>query len=129
MNGHIISSTEAPAAIGPYSQGISVAGWLFFSGQIALDPRSGRLITDDIVAQTQQVLNNLEALLLAAQAERHHVVKTTVYLIDLGEFKQMNAVYEQFFKPPYPARSTVQVAALPQGARVEIEAIAWNPLR
>ncbi|MBF0158386.1 MAG: reactive intermediate/imine deaminase [Magnetococcales bacterium] len=121
----VISSQEAPAAVGPYSQATVVAGWAFLSGQIALDPQTGLLVEDIITTQTEQVLRNIDALLRAVGAKRHQIVKTTVYLVDLSEFKKMNAVYEQFFMPPYPARSTVQVAALPQGARVEIEAVVW----
>lgn len=120
----VIATTEAPAAIGPYSQAVATGNLLFCSGQIPLDPRSGQLITDDIVAQTECVLENLEAILRASGMNFENVVKTTVFLTDLNEFTAMNDVYKIYFAEPFPARSTIQVAALPRGARVEIEAVA-----
>ncbi len=121
----VIADAHAPAAVGPYSQGIAAGGWVFLSGQIPIDPQSGELVAGDVTAQTEQILRNLNALLRSVGAQRHQVVKTTVYLVDLADFSKMNAAYAQFFMPPYPARSTVQVAALPKGAQVEIEAIIW----
>lgn len=120
----VIATTEAPAAIGPYSQAVATGNLLFCSGQIPLDPRSGQLITDDIVAQTECVLENLGAILRASGMNFENVVKTTVFLTDLNEFTAMNDVYKIYFAEPFPARSTIQVAALPRGARVEIEAVA-----
>lgn len=114
----------APAAIGPYSQGVW-AGDLFFSaGQIGLDPQTGRLVEGGVEAETRRVLRNLSSVLEAAGLGLEDVVKTTVFLADLGEFDAMNRVYGAFFDEPYPARSTVQVAGLPRDVRVEIEAVA-----
>jgi len=118
-------SDAAPAPVGPYSQAVEHDGWIFASGQIPLDPASGELVGGEIEDQTRQVLANLRAVLEAAGAELHDVVRTTIYLIDLGHFPRVNAVYaEHFTAEPQPARATVQVAALPLGASVEIDAIA-----
>lgn len=119
-----ISTPDAPAAVGPYSQGIAAGGFLFCAGQIPLDPATGELVTGDITAQATRVLENLGAVLRANGMGFGDVVKTTVFMVDLAEFAAMNAVYAKFFAAPFPARSTIQVAALPKGARVEIEAIA-----
>jgi 2-iminobutanoate/2-iminopropanoate deaminase len=119
-----ISSKEAPAAIGPYSQAVRAAGCLFLSGQIPLDPRSGQMIAGDITAQTEQVMKNLAAVLSAAGASFDDVARTTIYVVDLTQYSKVNDVYARFFRPPYPARSTVQVTALPRGALVEIDVIA-----
>lgn len=119
-----IETQAAPAAIGPYSQAIRAGGLVFASGQIALEPGSGVLAAGGIREQTRRVLENLRAVLAAAGAGPESVVKTTVYLTDLGEFAEMNAVYGEFFRAPHPARAAVQVAALPKGARVEIDAVA-----
>jgi len=119
-----ITSPDAPAALGPYSQGIRKAPFVYFAGQIPLDPKSGNLIEGDAAAQTRQALENLSALLHAAGLGFEHVVKTTVFLADLADFAAMNGVYAEYFAAPYPARSTIQVAALPKAARVEIEAVA-----
>lgn len=119
-----VVTTSAPAAIGPYSQAIVAGNLLFVSGQIPLDPATGQLIDGDIVAQTQQVLRNLEAILAAAGTTFSAVVRTTVYMIDLAEFAAMNSVYETFVTAPAPARATVQVSRLPRDARVEIDLIA-----
>lgn len=118
-----IATSEAPAALGPYSQAIRHGGMVFCAGQIPLSP-SGEFVAGDIVEQTERVLENLGAVLRAAGLGFKDVVKTTVFLTDLGEFAAMNEVYARFFIQPFPARSTIQVAALPRGARVEIEAIA-----
>ena len=119
----IISTTDAPAAIGPYSQAVVVGDMIFCSGQIPLTP-DGVLVEDDIAAQTRQVLTNLQGLLAAAGGSIKQVVKTTVFLADMNDFKAMNEVFGEFFHTAPPARSTVQVARLPRDVRVEIEAIA-----
>ena len=119
-----VSTGEAPAAIGPYSQAVSSGGFLFCSGQIPLDPATGKIVEGGIEAQTERVLANLEAVLSAGGSTLASVVKTTVYLADLSDFPAMNAVYGKFFGKDPPARATVQVAKLPAGARVEIEAVA-----
>jgi 2-iminobutanoate/2-iminopropanoate deaminase len=120
----IISTSEAPGAIGPYSQAVRSGSFLFCSGQIPLDPKSGELIQGDIAAQTQRVLNNIAGVLRAEGLTFDHVVKTTIFLTNLGDFQTVNEIYASFFKQDPPARSTVQVAALPKGANVEIEVIA-----
>jgi 2-iminobutanoate/2-iminopropanoate deaminase len=118
-------SDAAPAPVGPYSQAVEHDGWIFASGQIPLDPASGELVGGEIEDQARQVLANLRAVLEAAGASLDDVVRTTVYLIDLSHFPRVNAVYaEHFTAEPRPARATVQVAALPLGAAVEIDAIA-----
>lgn len=119
-----ILTDRAPAAIGPYSQAIEADGLLFCSGQIALDHRSGHLVAGGIEAEIRRVMSNLTEVLLAAGLALADVIKTTIFLVDLGEFDIVNRIYDEHFEAPYPARSTVQVAALPRGARVEIEAIA-----
>ena len=121
-----VHTDQAPEAIGPYVQAVSVppGRMLFLSGQIPLDPRTGKLVAGDISAQTERVLENLGAVLRAASLGFSHVVRCTVYLTDLGEFSAMNAVYARYFASSPPARATVQVSALPRGARVEIDAIA-----
>ena len=119
-----ISTSSAPAAIGPYSQGIVAGGFLFTSGQIPLVPEDMSFIDGTIEEQTQRVLENLDAVLAAADTTWSRVVKTTVFMINLADFGKMNAIYEQHLGDARPARSTVQVAALPRGAKVEIELIA-----
>jgi 2-iminobutanoate/2-iminopropanoate deaminase len=119
-----ISTSEAPAALGPYSQAIATGNFLFCAGQVPLEASSGQLVEGDISAQATQVLENLGAVLRANGMGFTDVVKTTVFLTNLDEFAAMNAVYATYFTEPYPARSTVQVSALPKGARVEIELIA-----
>jgi reactive intermediate/imine deaminase len=120
-----IFSSAAPAPIGPYNQAVSVDGLVFCSGQIAIDPALGRLIEGDVTAQALQVMRNLEAVLAAAGATFADVVKTTIFLLDMADFATVNAIYgERFAGGIAPARSTVAVAMLPLGARVEIEAIA-----
>ncbi|MFQ5748110.1 MAG: RidA family protein [Planctomycetota bacterium] len=118
-----VSTKEAPAAIGPYSQAVSAGGFLFTSGQIALRP-DGALVEGGVAAQTRQVFQNLEAVLEAAGLTRGDVVKTTVFLQDLGDFAAMNEVYAAFFGEHRPARSTVEVARLPKDVRVEIDLVA-----
>jgi 2-iminobutanoate/2-iminopropanoate deaminase len=119
-----IETTGAPKPIGPYSQAVIAGGFLFASGQIPLDPKTGQLVEGDIEAQTEQVFRNLIAVLAEAKLGPENVVKTTVFLQDLGEFSRMNAVYERYLGKEPPARSTVQAAALPRGVRVEIDLIA-----
>lgn len=123
----MISSENAPKAIGPYSVAISTGCQVFVSGQLGLNPESGALVEGGIEAQTRQALTNLKAILEAAGTELSQVVKTTVFLLDMGEFAQMNSIYAEFFPQPAPARSAVQVCALPKGGSVEIEAIAIIP--
>lgn len=125
MNKQAILSLDAPAPIGPYSQAMRVGDWIFISGQIPIDPSTGELVSGGIAAQTRQVLQNLQAVLTAVGLSLDSVVKTTIYLTDLTMFSEMNEVYATYFRPPYPARATVQVSALPKGAQVEIEAIAY----
>ncbi len=118
-----VSTDRAPAAIGPYSQGIIAGGFLFTAGQIALDPATGKMVEGDCVAQTERVLANLAAILESVGATWADVVKTTVYLLDLNDFPQVNEVYGRILGTARPARSTVQVAALPRGGLVEIDAV------
>jgi 2-iminobutanoate/2-iminopropanoate deaminase len=119
-----ITSPDAPKPIGPYSQGVISGGLLFVSGQIPIDPATGEMVEGDIAAQTERVLKNLLAVLKEAKMGPHNVVKTTVFLLDLADFPRMNEVYGRYFGKQPPARSTVQVAALPRGARVEIDLVA-----
>jgi 2-iminobutanoate/2-iminopropanoate deaminase len=119
-----VSTAGAPKAIGPYSQAVISNGFLFTAGQVALDPAKGELVTGGIAEQTTQALENLRAILTEAGADFSQVVKTTVFLVDMGDFTTMNEVYGRAFGTHRPARSTVAVAALPRGARVEIEVIA-----
>jgi 2-iminobutanoate/2-iminopropanoate deaminase len=119
-----ISTADAPAAIGPYSQAIHAGDLVFLSGQVPIDPKTGELVGGDIAAQTERVLENLGAVLAAAGCTFGDVVKTTIYLVDLGDFQAVNQTYARRFTAAPPARATVQVSALPKGARVEIDAIA-----
>ncbi len=124
MNRNAVSTDHAPAALGPYSQAIVAGGFVFCAGQVPLDPESGTIVEGDIAVQTERVLQSLSAVLGGAGCDLDDVVKTTVFMTDLGEFAEMNAVYATHFTNQPPARSTVQVAALPAGARLEIEAVA-----
>jgi len=119
-----IASDAAPAAIGPYSQAVEVDGVVYCSGQIGLDPTQGQLVAGGTAAEAERALQNLTAVLLAAGLGFEHVVKTTIYLIDLADFTTVNEIYGRYVRQPYPARATVGVAALPRGARVEIDAVA-----
>ena len=121
---HAVVTPSAPAAIGPYSQAIVSGDLVFLSGQIPLDPATGELVSGDIQSETHRVLQNVAAVLEAAGSSFDRVLKTTVFLTDLADFGAMNAVYRGYFPDPAPARSTIQVAALPRGARVEIDVIA-----
>jgi 2-iminobutanoate/2-iminopropanoate deaminase len=120
----IISTSDAPAAIGPYSQGVRLGSTIYLSGQIPLDPKSGRIVAGGIDAQTKRVMENIGAVLRAEGLTFENVAKTTIFLADLGDFQTVNEIYGSYFKQAPPARSTVQVAALPKDARVEIEVIA-----
>ena len=120
----VIASTEAPAAVGPYSQAIALGNFLFAAGQIPLDPSTGELVGTDVTTQTDRVCQNIRAVLKANDMTFTNVVKTTVFLTDLANFAAMNAVYSKYFAEPFPARSTIQVAGLPRGSQVEIEVIA-----
>lgn len=119
-----IHTEKAPAAIGPYSQAIEINGFVFASGQIPLNPETGKFVEGGVKEQTQQVLANAREILRTVGTDLSHVVKTTVYLADMGDFSVMNEVYAQFFSEPYPARSAVAVKDLPKGALVEIEVLA-----
>ena len=120
----IILTDKAPAPIGPYSQGVEVNGLVFFSGQIAIDPAVGKIVATDIEGQTRRVLANISALLDAAGLTTEDVVKTTVFITDIADFAKVNAIYAQAFSSLPPARSCVEVSALPSGALVEIEIVA-----
>jgi 2-iminobutanoate/2-iminopropanoate deaminase len=124
MSRRAVSTAGAPAAIGPYSQGIVVDGLFFSAGQAALDPATGALVEGGIEPETERVMANLTAVLDAAGATWNDVVKTTIFLTEMGDFATVNAIYGRFVGDPPPARSTVGVAALPKGARVEIELVA-----
>jgi len=119
-----IQTEQAPAAIGPYSQAIRIGDFLYTSGQIALDPESGIFLSGEIEEETEQTLKNISAILQADGLNLENVVKTTVYLSDLNHFSRMNQVYEKYFSKNKPARACVQVAALPKGAKIEIDVIA-----
>ena len=120
----VIATTEAPAAIGPYSQAVAVGNTLYCAGQIPLDPVTGEMVSGGVSEQALRVLENIGGVLRANGMNYSHVVKTTVFMTDLAHFGEMNAVYAKYFHEPFPARSTIQVAALPRGAQVEIEVIA-----
>lgn len=119
-----VATSEAPAAVGPYSQAIAAGHTIYCAGQIPLDPVTGDLVAGDAAAQADRVLKNLAAVLEAAGSSLGDAVKTTIYLTDLGDFAAVNEVYARYFSEPYPARVTIQVSALPKGAAVEIDAIA-----
>jgi len=124
MDRHVIATESAPAAVGPYSQAIRCGNLVYTAGQLGMDPQTGALVEGGIQAQTRQALTNIQAVLEAAGVSLANVVKTTVFLQDIGDFRAMNAIYAQFFASDPPARSAVQVAALPLGGLVEIEAVA-----
>ena len=119
-----INTKKAPSAIGPYSQAIQVGNLIYTSGQIPIDPATGAFVEGGIKEQTRQSLTNIKAILEEAGVTMSHVVKTTVFMADMGDFADMNTVYAEFFTEPYPARSAVAVKSLPKGARVEIEVVA-----
>lgn len=120
----IVATDKAPGAIGPYSQAVQTGSMVFVSGQLAIDPATGELVTTDIRQETRQALTNLEAILVAAGSSLKNVVKTTVFIADMDQFAEINAVYAEFFKEDPPARACVEVARLPKDANVEVEAIA-----
>ena len=124
MTKQLISAEGTPKAIGPYSPAVKVGNMLFLSGSIPLDPVSGQLVEGGIKEQTTRVMENIKALLAAAGADFSNVARTTVFMVDLGEFASMNEIYASYFSAPYPARSTVQVVKLPRDVRVEIDVIA-----
>lgn len=126
MEKTILNTVNAPEAIGPYSQGIEVGGWIFTSGQLPIDPETG-IMEEKIEAQAMQSLKNVAAVLEAAGSSLKDGVKLTVFLFDMKDFAAVNEVYQNFFQSNYPARSAVQVARLPKDARIEIEAIAYKP--
>ncbi|WP_394003974.1 RidA family protein [Luteimonas sp. WGS1318] len=118
-----ISTSDAPAAIGPYSQAVRAGGTVYFSGQIPLDPATGELVTGDITAQARRAFDNLKAVAEAAGGGLDDIVRVGLYVTDLSEFGQVNAVMAEYFDAPYPARSTIEVPALPKGARFEVDAV------
>jgi reactive intermediate/imine deaminase len=118
-----VSTDQAPAAIGPYSQAVRSGSLLFLSGQIPLDPATGQLVDGDIALQSRRVFDNLKAVCAAAGAGFDRVVRVGIYVVDLGDFAAVNAVMAEYFDAPYPARSTIEVSGLPRGARVEVDAI------
>lgn len=120
----VVSTDKAPQAVGPYSQAVIANGFVFLSGQIPLDPSTGTLVDGSIADQTRRVLNNLSSVLKSVGADLSNVVKTTVFMKDLGQFDEMNKAYAEFFTGNKPARATVEVSRLPKGAEIEIEAIA-----
>jgi 2-iminobutanoate/2-iminopropanoate deaminase len=120
----VVSSSEAPEAIGPYSQAVRAGQLVFLSGQIPLDPATGQMVEGDVAVQTRRVMDNLAAVLQGAGLTFAHVVRATIFLTDMGDFAKVNEVYGSYLTEPYPARATVQVARLPREARVEIDAIA-----
>jgi 2-iminobutanoate/2-iminopropanoate deaminase len=120
----IISTADAPAALGPYSQAVRVGSTMYCAGQIPLDPKNGEIVTGGIDVQTRRVLDNITAILKTEGMTFGNIVKTTIFLMDLGDFQKMNEIYGSYFSQAPPARSTVQVAGLPKGARIEIEVIA-----
>ena len=124
-NAKAISTVEAPKAIGPYSQGILVGQFLFVSGQLPINPADGKMVDGDITERAKQVFQNISAITESAGGSIADVVKITLFLTDMGDFQQVNEVYSQCFKSPYPARSAIQVSALPLGSNIEAEAIVY----
>lgn len=123
MSRQPIHTEHAPAAIGPYSQAVRGGNTVYLSGQIPLDPATGELVQGDISLQTRRVFDNLKAVCEAGGGSLHHVMRIGIYVMDLADFAQVNAVMAEYFQAPYPARSTIQVAGLPRGARVEVDAV------
>ncbi|MGO4701032.1 RidA family protein [Dyella sp. 2RAB6] len=123
MSRSIISTDQAPAAIGPYSQAVRAGNTVYFSGQIPLDPATGNLVQGDIALQTRRVFDNLKAVAEAAGSSLSAIVRIGIYVTDLANFATVNAVMAEYFQAPYPARSTIQVSALPKGAEVEVDAV------
>ncbi|UPG86306.1 RidA family protein [Luteibacter aegosomatis] len=127
MTRSTIATDKAPSAIGPYSQAVRAGGTVYFSGQIPLDPATGNLVEGDITAQTRRVFDNLVAVAEAAGGTLSDIVRVGIYVTDLGNFAAVNAVMAEYFQQPYPARSTIEVSALPKGAQVEVDAILVLP--
>ena len=125
-NKTIISTTKAPRAIGPYSQAIKVENLIFTSGQIPLNPSSGKIVSEDFNEQTEQCLKNIKGIVLEESLSINHIIKLTVYLTDLSNFDKLNKVFENFFLNTYPARSVIEVSKLPKNSQIEIEAIIYN---
>jgi 2-iminobutanoate/2-iminopropanoate deaminase len=123
---NIINTTQAPAPIGPYSQAVQAGNMLFVSGQIALHPQSGELVLTDIPTETTQVMENIKAILAEAGFDFSHIVKTSIFLKNMGDFAQVNQIYGSFFSDNFPARETIQVAALPKDVNVEISVVAYK---
>ena len=124
MTKTIVETNEAPKAVGPYSQGVILDGWVWTCGQVALDPTTGEMVGSDAAAQTDRALRNIEAIVRSAGSSLDRVVRSTVYLADMDDFAAVNAVYARYFSEPFPARACVEVARLPLGALVEIDVIA-----
>lgn len=124
MEKYIISADNAPAAIGPYSQAVKAGQFIFVSGQIPIDPVLGKIIGEDIETQTKQVLENIKNILFAANSSLDKVVKTTIYLSNLSEYENVNAIYSDYFNAPFPARAAIEVSKLPKNVKIEIDAIA-----
>ena len=120
----IISTSDAPQAIGPYSQGVRVGSTIYYSGQIPLDPKTGQIVSGDIETQARRVMENIGGLLKAEGLNYDNIIKTTIFLADINDFQKVNEIYGSYFKQAPPARSTIQAGALPKGARIEIETIA-----
>jgi len=127
MKKQAVASSDAPSALGPYSQAIAFGDLLFCSGQIALDPASGTIVGENVETQTEQVMKNLAAVLKARKLDFSHVLKTTVFLKNMGDFAKFNEVYARFLSAPFPARATIEVARLPKDVLVEIECVAGSP--
>jgi 2-iminobutanoate/2-iminopropanoate deaminase len=124
MERQIVATDQAPGAVGPYSQGVAAAGFVFTAGMLGLDPQTGDLVSEDVAAQARQALTNVQRILEAAGSSLDRVVKTTLYLTDIGSFSEVNEVYGEFFSSDPPARSTVEIGPLPKAALVEIDAVA-----
>lgn len=120
----IIHTNDAPEAVGPYSQAVVSNGFVFLSGQIGLDPQSGQLVTGGVLSEARQIFANIEAVLQAAHSGKDHVVKTTIFLMDINHFSEINTLYSEYFEAHRPARSTIEVARLPKKAMIEIECVA-----
>ena len=121
-----IETINAPGAIGPYSQAIKVGKWIFTAGQIPIDPKTGNIVSGHIKEKARQVMENVKAIIEASGGKMEDVVKTTIYLTNLQDFGAVNEIYGEYFNPPYPARSTIQVTALPKGVAIEIDVIAYT---
>lgn len=126
MNKDVIETNNAPSAIGPYSQAVKIGNFLYTSGQLPVEPKTGQIVSEDVKEQAKQVMENLKGVLNAAGMELENVVKAMVFIKDMNDFGSINEVYGQYFKKPYPARSCVEVARLPKDVKIEIEVIAYK---